>query len=173
MLGRVPHPTPPENSAQRQDVVQPGLADLGRIDLGWIVIILECTQKREGTGEIVISHNEGMVPQRNVVALMDIVANFTQLGQNLLVAPPLKGTTQVDTNRLAKHTSVDALKIVVWQHHRRINFLSQGCFSIGPSCLTGCSCCTRWGVRILWRAKLSTPPTFEPCLTVYPHFGRT
>ena len=115
MLGRVPHPSPPENRAQRQDVVQPGLTDLGWLDQCWIVIILEGAQKGKGAREVVVGHDESMVAQWDIVALMDVVANFTQLGQNLLVAPPLKGAAQVDTNHLAQHTGVDALGVVVWQ----------------------------------------------------------
>ena len=119
VLRRVAHAAPPQDRAALDDVVEPALPDLGRAQVRAVVVILQGAQESEGPGDVVVGDDEGVVPQVQVVPIVDVVVDLAELALDPFVVPPLKRPPQVDADDLAEHPGVDALFVVFRDGHGR------------------------------------------------------
>jgi hypothetical protein len=112
MLGGVAQAAPPEDGAALDDVVEPGLADLGGGERRAVAVVGQGAQEGEGAGDVVVGDDQGAGLDLRIAPLVHVVGDLAQLGHDTLVRPALEGAAQVDADDLAEHAGVDTLGIV-------------------------------------------------------------
>ena len=63
MLGRVAQPAPPQDRSLFDDVVEPGLADLGAAQVVAAGVIGQGAEEGEGAGDVVVGDDQRYVPR--------------------------------------------------------------------------------------------------------------
>ena len=112
MLGRVSHPSPPQDRAFFDYVVQPALPDLRRRDGPTVAIVRQGAQKGECAGNVVVGDDK-----RHIQMLVDVVVDFAKLFVQHFIAPAFKRPPQIDADQLTQYTGVDSFGIVAWNRH--------------------------------------------------------
>jgi hypothetical protein len=106
-------PTPPERRPVLDDVVEPGLPDLGRRELQRVAVVRQRAQERQRAGDVVIGLHERAAPllRGDLGASVDVVVDLPELRLDALVRPPLERTAEVDADDLAQDAGVDPLRV--------------------------------------------------------------
>src|SRR4051812_31907712 len=84
VLSGVADATPPEDRSSLDEVVEPGVADLLRGQVGIISVVRERSQKGEGPRDVVVSDD-----QRHSPRLVDVAVDFAVRGGDAIVGPAL------------------------------------------------------------------------------------
>ena len=95
MLGGIAKATPPQNGPIFDNIVQPGLANLGWSYALRIAIVGQGAQKGEGAGYVVICDDKRWIVGHLII---DVVSDLAQLFHDLFVVPLLKRPSYVDAN---------------------------------------------------------------------------
>ena len=107
VLGRVAGAAPPQDGAILDDVVEPGLADLARRDVGLGAMLLERANEGEGSGDVVVGDDE-----RAFEPVVDVIFDRSELANDAPVGPVLERPAEIDADQLAEHGGVGAFGIV-------------------------------------------------------------
>jgi hypothetical protein len=141
------------------EVVEPGLADLGGRDLARIRIVGEGADKGEGARDIVIGYDKW-----HTQALMHIVGDLTKLCHDLLVGPAFKGPAQVHADDFAQNAGVDAFSVVGREWHRDLlsGVRRWRCTAIRCRVHTACLAAISQPVTGQNQSRATTRPSREP-----------
>ena len=113
VLGRPAQAAPPEDGLVLNDVVAPGLADLGGGEVLGIMVIFHGPEEAEGAGNVVIRHD-----QRGPHLAVDIVIDIAEGLPDLFIGPAFNGAAQVYADQLAEDTGVYLLPQNIIADHR-------------------------------------------------------
>ena len=108
VLGRVAETAPPQHGAVLDEVVEPGLPDLRRGQVGVAAVILERPQERERAADVVVGDDE-----RYADLVVHVVVDLAELVFDATVGPALERAPEIDPHDLSEHARVDALLIVL------------------------------------------------------------
>ena len=108
VLGRVAEAAPPEHRAVLDEVVEPGLADLGRGEVRIAAVVLERPHESERAADVVVGDDEG-----DPDLVVDVVVDLPKLVLAALVGPAFERPPEIDAYDLAEHARVDALLVVL------------------------------------------------------------
>ncbi len=107
MFGAHPHPAPPEDRAPFDQIVQPGLADLGRRQRHPHTLIGHRPQERKRARDVIVDDDQGLAQ-----AFMHIVGDLAQIMHDSLMGPPFERAPDIDADDLAENACIHPLEII-------------------------------------------------------------
>jgi len=142
VFGGHAHATPPEDGLALDQVVEPGVADLGGRQVEGRAVVGERSQEGEGAADVVVGDHE-----RHTDLVVHVEVDVAELGGDALVGPAFERAAEVDAQDFAEAACVHAVEVVSREgvgaghadpSYREFSVGSSGGSSVNPPVCAGC-----------------------------------